>query len=675
MFPDEAELLFPPFTYLSKSTTHEVEQCGVKRFIKLDATVSTARPDLAGLDLGDCTAMPGQVVPEQILGAEEEVDSYTCTLPRLQSGIEKLVSWLDDNDDHEVSCVRHLLEKDFSRLNMVSKFANDCGFQGLQPHFDAIAGQLELIISDGLPHLTHREGCGCQCLPCNRGRAPPLDIGTSRAQISRKIEEIFEQADAHMPCTSLTNRQARSFWAKHFGAKDHIQFDGNGRDILVQRLREELERHRGSTPYNLPDLSCSVLRTKLFCRLVGLEDLAKEQHQTFISIAEFQSFTKDDGIVGAIAKLSLEIEQEQQDLFVICRNIEDIEARRVWWGSFSELERCDPHVSKECARKSLFKRSLSTIGKKSHLINGSKQLSDALLELFCDILASNSNPNGEYVMFSVFNEQVKIGLYDGILACTRTFQAEEQQARERAREQAAAEAKSAAQPKHLELRSQNEPLLPRDQLSLSGWKGGTFDFQIKIVLVGEAGVGKTSLMAWYVDGCKLPTYMPTIGIDFKIKCMSLDDGTRVKLQLWDTAGQERFRSITSAYLRGATVIIVVYDCANRSSYQQAGNWLRRIDETTDCGVLMVLGNKSDTDERQVSESEGEGLVLELRANASRELRLRFSETSARNGSNVQGAFEWVAAQAVDKARQERKLLPQRTAVKVNAIGRKKGNCC
>ncbi|ETE73053.1 Ras-related protein Rab-8B, partial [Ophiophagus hannah] len=100
------------------------------------------------------------------------------------------------------------------------------------------------------------------------------------------------------------------------------------------------------------------------------------------------------------------------------------------------------------------------------------------------------------------------------------------------------------------------------------------------------------------------------GIDFKIRTIELD-GKKIKLQIWDTAGQERFRTITTAYYRGAMGIMLVYDITNEKSFDNIKNWIRNIEEHASSDVeRMILGNKSDmNDKRQVSKEKGEKVNL------------------------------------------------------------------
>uniref|UniRef100_A0A7N5JM56 Ras-related protein SEC4 n=1 Tax=Ailuropoda melanoleuca TaxID=9646 RepID=A0A7N5JM56_AILME len=136
------------------------------------------------------------------------------------------------------------------------------------------------------------------------------------------------------------------------------------------------------------------------------------------------------------------------------------------------------------------------------------------------------------------------------------------------------------------------------------------------------------------------------GIDFKIRTIELD-GKRIKLQIWDTAGQERFRTITTAYYRGAMGIMLVYDITNEKSFDNIRNWIRNIEEHASADVeKMILGNKCDVnDKRQVSKERGKKLALDY--------GIKFMETSAKANINVENAFFTLARDI--KAKMDKKL--------------------
>jgi len=138
------------------------------------------------------------------------------------------------------------------------------------------------------------------------------------------------------------------------------------------------------------------------------------------------------------------------------------------------------------------------------------------------------------------------------------------------------------------------------------------------------------------------TFIPTIGIDFKIKTIELR-GKKIKLQIWDTAGQERFHTITTSYYRGAMGIMLVYDITNAKSFDNIAKWLRNIDEHANEDVeRMILGNKADMeDKRVVSKERGEGIA--------REHNISFLETSAKTNINIEKAFLELAEAILDKS--------------------------
>jgi len=165
-----------------------------------------------------------------------------------------------------------------------------------------------------------------------------------------------------------------------------------------------------------------------------------------------------------------------------------------------------------------------------------------------------------------------------------------------------------------------------------------YDYLFILVLIGDSGVGKSCLLLRFADDKWTDSYISTIGVDFKIRTIELDQKT-IKLQIWDTAGQERFRTISSTYYRGAHGIIVVYDVTNKVSFDNVTRWLQEIDKYAREGVnKLLVGNKSDHTEeegqRQVSTEEGR-MFAESKD-------IPFLETSARTGTFVDTAFLMMA---------------------------------
>ncbi|KAF8365942.1 rab-8 [Pristionchus pacificus] len=159
----------------------------------------------------------------------------------------------------------------------------------------------------------------------------------------------------------------------------------------------------------------------------------------------------------------------------------------------------------------------------------------------------------------------------------------------------------------------------------------TYDYLFKLLLIGDSGVGKTCVLFRFSDDSFNNSFISTIGIDFKIRTVEID-GKKIKLQIWDTAGQERFRTITTAYYRGAMGILLVYDITNEKSFENIKNWIRNIEEHASQDVeRMIIGNKCDMeDKRQVSREKGQQLAIEYGT--------KFMETSAKANRNVEDAF-------------------------------------
>jgi len=162
-------------------------------------------------------------------------------------------------------------------------------------------------------------------------------------------------------------------------------------------------------------------------------------------------------------------------------------------------------------------------------------------------------------------------------------------------------------------------------------KPQAYDYLIKLLLIGDSGVGKSCLLLRFSDDSFIPSFITTIGIDFKIRTIELE-GKRIKLQIWDTAGQERFRTITTAYYRGAMGILLVYDVTDDKSFQNIRNWIRNIEQhATESVNKMLIGNKCDMVDKKVVDTEkGKALADEY--------GIKFLETSAKNSINVEEAF-------------------------------------
>ena len=183
-----------------------------------------------------------------------------------------------------------------------------------------------------------------------------------------------------------------------------------------------------------------------------------------------------------------------------------------------------------------------------------------------------------------------------------------------------------------------------------------------MVLVGDSGVGKSCLLLRFADDTFSESYISTIGVDFRFKTLTVD-GKIIKLQIWDTAGQERFRTITSAYYRGADGVMLVFDKTSRDSFDHIPDWLDEINKFSESSSRIIVGNKQDSSETiQVDEETGKKFAENR--------NMHYVETSALNGSQVAFAFETMARDLISK-----KSATQQRGNKLATGVIKKDGCC
>lgn len=183
-------------------------------------------------------------------------------------------------------------------------------------------------------------------------------------------------------------------------------------------------------------------------------------------------------------------------------------------------------------------------------------------------------------------------------------------------------------------------------------------------------MGKSSLLLRFADNTFSGSYITTIGVDFKIKTVSID-GQKVKLQIWDTAGQERFRTITSTYYRGTHGVIVVYDVTNGESFANVKRWLHEIEQNCDVVNRVLVGNKNDTPDRKVVLTEDAQRFADT-------MNIQLFETSAKDNINVEEMFMAITRLVLRSKQEmkERQNITQNETVnlrKSNKQGKKK--CC
>ena len=203
-----------------------------------------------------------------------------------------------------------------------------------------------------------------------------------------------------------------------------------------------------------------------------------------------------------------------------------------------------------------------------------------------------------------------------------------------------------------------------------------YDYLFKLLLIGNSSVGKSSLLFRFVENVWDDSFVPTIGVDFKLKTLEVN-GKKVKLQIWDTAGQERFKNITASYYRGGNGVLVVYDITERESFDNLTSWLIEIEKNANKNVYkLLIGNKCDLeDKRKVTYQEGKDFA---ESNG-----MKFIETSAKDNTKVQEAFELLTSEIMKSAVNKDKGMEKKDNTKQIRLsqntedisGKKKGGFC
>ena len=200
------------------------------------------------------------------------------------------------------------------------------------------------------------------------------------------------------------------------------------------------------------------------------------------------------------------------------------------------------------------------------------------------------------------------------------------------------------------------------------------DYKLKLVVVGDSGVGKTNLIKRFANNTFNSNSKATVGVEFLSKSFKINNRI-FKIEIWDTAGQERYKSITAAYYKGAKGALVVYDITSKISFENIDKWMMEIKEKSSKDLkLMIIGNKSDLkDARQVSNEEA------LRK--AQDTGIPLMETSALDSTNVKEAFhdllkEMYIEISAKIAKVEESLNDNKEALQLETNdGKKKGCPC
>lgn len=200
----------------------------------------------------------------------------------------------------------------------------------------------------------------------------------------------------------------------------------------------------------------------------------------------------------------------------------------------------------------------------------------------------------------------------------------------------------------------------------------SFDLLFKIVLIGDAGVGKTCVVQRFKSGTFFEKQSNTIGVDFTMKSVTIED-KKVKLQIWDTAGQERFRTITQSYYRSANGVIVAYDITKKETFNNVARWLEDVHRYAGTNIVQLLiGNKLDLEQmREVPMAQAKELATQYGI-------FDCLETSAKDNSNVEEAFLRLATElkhrlgGIGSASSE---VADAVKLSSKTVGAGEGRCC
>jgi len=182
-----------------------------------------------------------------------------------------------------------------------------------------------------------------------------------------------------------------------------------------------------------------------------------------------------------------------------------------------------------------------------------------------------------------------------------------------------------------------------------------YDHLIKIILVGDSGVGKSCMLSRFTDNEFSHEMMSTIGVDFKFKDIEVEE-KHLRLQLWDTAGQERFRTLTANYYRGSHGIMLVFDVTSFNSFQHVSQWLQEIKAQTGAtSVVYLVGNKTDLEAERVVDTTTAKSLAEKH-------NLVYVETSALQNNKIDDIFYSISKNILTSGELERAKAKPSTVI-------------
>ena len=169
----------------------------------------------------------------------------------------------------------------------------------------------------------------------------------------------------------------------------------------------------------------------------------------------------------------------------------------------------------------------------------------------------------------------------------------------------------------------------------------SYDILLKLVMIGDSGVGKTNILSRYINNEFSSITKATVGVEF-FSTIIKKNNKLIKLQIWDTAGQERYKSITSAYYKGAKGAFVVYDITKMKTFNNLDKWITELKANGNEDIYIILvGNKLDLEKNR------EVMTNDVKRKAE-ELKVGYFETSALDGSNIEHAFDVIVEEMSKK---------------------------
>ena len=170
--------------------------------------------------------------------------------------------------------------------------------------------------------------------------------------------------------------------------------------------------------------------------------------------------------------------------------------------------------------------------------------------------------------------------------------------------------------------------------------------EIKLILLGDISVGKSSILGRYIDNSFTEDYQCTLQVETKSKVIDIDLNTSVKMNIWDTVGQEKYRNLTRQFFRNCQGAIIVFDLTRKDSFDGVQKWIDELEEFGSNIPILIVGNKSDLiKEREVNEDVIENFVKN---------KYMYYDVSAKNGSNVSLAFDKIRKEIIEDIKRNEK---------------------